>query len=557
MKKAYPLKVQNISFLMEQATAACGKHQYLREFTQNSIEAGATEIIWDYVELGGVRKLRISDNGCGMSKEELSLYMNSIYSSSKTQGVDANFGVGAKISSLAQNPEGVMIHTWKEGAGQGIVLGIVDGVYGAVVHNEEESPVYDLEDDLKPSITGSHGTSVTFLGKSRSDQTFQPEGATNLWMASFLNQKYYSLPDSVTIRVRETSNRRDSSRDSDSRRIHGMLAYHSKVSSAQGIAEFDNFRVHWFIKEEKESRIGSEYGSRCRVAALHKGELHEAKFGRAINSTLNNFGIYFAPTRISLYVESKIGHYPNAYRTFLVKGGEGIPWEDWGREFASNLPEEIKEVEREAANKSQVHSQNDLMSIFNDNMDLFLNSSSSSRVGKRENSGGEGDDTTSDGSSPTLRRGNNPKKPPMSQLYGGRKANKKSTQSIEPPSLNRVGKDYGGDVAATYIEANNSIMLNVDYISYAIVIDRLVKERGAELEEAIKASVFDAAHCLLSQSIVVSKSMPAAIREESWSAGALTAVVSVRHTLMTMASKLIKKKVKELEALSDTEKPPL
>ena len=42
----------------------------LKELIENSIDSGATEIVAE-IKHGGVALIRVSDNGCGMEKEDL------------------------------------------------------------------------------------------------------------------------------------------------------------------------------------------------------------------------------------------------------------------------------------------------------------------------------------------------------------------------------------------------------------------------------------------------------------------------------------------------------
>jgi hypothetical protein len=54
---------------------ACGNYQWAREFLKNSLEAGATQIEfgieWQAVEKAGIYRRVISDNGVGMTRDEL------------------------------------------------------------------------------------------------------------------------------------------------------------------------------------------------------------------------------------------------------------------------------------------------------------------------------------------------------------------------------------------------------------------------------------------------------------------------------------------------------
>ncbi len=77
--------------------------QFVRELTQNSLESGATQIVWDadwiLNTLDGVYKLAIIDNGSGMVGTDMVRFINQLSSSIHAQSHEGNFGVGAKIAA--------------------------------------------------------------------------------------------------------------------------------------------------------------------------------------------------------------------------------------------------------------------------------------------------------------------------------------------------------------------------------------------------------------------------------------------------------------------------
>lgn len=118
-----PMQTGNNSFLLERLAADCLPNQFLRELTQNAIEAtveaGGGSILWSYdsevFDKTGLKKLCIIDDGIGMSPEDMIEHINKLASSSKKQSLDANFGVGAKITAGVHSPSGLIYQSWKEG----------------------------------------------------------------------------------------------------------------------------------------------------------------------------------------------------------------------------------------------------------------------------------------------------------------------------------------------------------------------------------------------------------------------------------------------------------
>src|SRR4051812_32592391 len=114
-EKFLAMSVDNIGFLLDRLGQDCHPLQFLRELTQNAIEAiqrkgGKGEIIWDMdwitYELEGLKKLSITDDGDGMTGEELVKFINQLSSSMSSQSMSGNYGVGAKITAATRNPYG-------------------------------------------------------------------------------------------------------------------------------------------------------------------------------------------------------------------------------------------------------------------------------------------------------------------------------------------------------------------------------------------------------------------------------------------------------------------
>lgn len=100
MAKTLKMKVDNTGFLLDRMGKDCAPLQYVRELTQNAIEAIAHAeraegaIVWEAdltCSPSGVPKLSITDNGIGMSGEEMIRYINTLSSSGSRQAFDGNY----------------------------------------------------------------------------------------------------------------------------------------------------------------------------------------------------------------------------------------------------------------------------------------------------------------------------------------------------------------------------------------------------------------------------------------------------------------------------------
>jgi hypothetical protein len=204
-EKPLPMTVDNIGFLLDRLGQDCHPLQFLRELTQNSIEAinrsgGKGEIVWDVdwatYDLEGIQKLSITDNGDGMTGDEMVRFINQLSSSVSSQSMLGNYGIGAKIAAATRNPHGVVYVSWKDGHGNMIQMyRDKDGQYGLKQWEYKDGSFghyMPVEDDVKPAVIKGHGTKVVLLGKNDSDNTMEAgEGVSSpsRWISKYLNTR--------------------------------------------------------------------------------------------------------------------------------------------------------------------------------------------------------------------------------------------------------------------------------------------------------------------------------------------------------------------------------
>jgi len=141
--KTLPMTVKNTGFLLDRLGQDCHPLQFLRELTQNAVEAVKRtgkpgQVVWDVDWTGleqsgsGVMKLCVIDNGDGMTGPEMVEHINKLSSSGAEQSLSGNYGVGAKIAAATRNHEGLIYLSWKQGQGSMIHLwrNPQDGTYG-------------------------------------------------------------------------------------------------------------------------------------------------------------------------------------------------------------------------------------------------------------------------------------------------------------------------------------------------------------------------------------------------------------------------------------------
>lgn len=391
-----PMTVHNIGFLLDRLGQDCHPLQYLRELTQNSIEAISRagepgEIVWDVdwttFDLEGVQKLSITDTGDGMTGEEMVRFINQLSSSLSGQSMSGNYGVGAKIAAATRNPFGVLYLSWKDREGAMIQMYREDqtGQYGLKqwkLGDGSYAHFLPLEDDVRPSAIHKHGTTVVLLGSSDSDSTMKaPQGAPSpsRWISKFLNSRYFEFPENVTVKAREGWEYPRSDKDRNYlRTVTGQGPYLKQHSTTSGKVKLSDATAYWWILKD-EPAITNNSGfieSAGHMAALYQNELYELASARAGMSRLQQFGVTFGYRFVTIYIEpnnsSKKALTTNTARTTLLIDNEPLPWADWAAEFRENLPSEIAQLvaEKAAASMNTDH-QKSIRERLKDIMDLF------------------------------------------------------------------------------------------------------------------------------------------------------------------------------------------
>jgi predicted acetyltransferase len=391
------MTVNNIGFLLDRLGQDCHPLQFLRELTQNSIEAiqrsqiNNGEIIWDMdwttFDLEGLPKLCITDNGDGMSGEDMVRFINQLSSSLSPQSMSGNYGVGAKITAVTHNPFGVLYLSWKNKEGSMIHL-YKDGFtgdYGLRQWRHKDGSFAHflaIENDVKPELIEEHGTKVVLLGINEDSNTMHaPSGvpSPSRWISKYLNTRYFKFPENITVKAREGWEYPRSDKDRNYlRALTGQSQYLDSHSNSSGKLKLKDAIAHWWILKD-EVAIGSNSGfieSSGHIAALYQNELYELTTARAGMSRLQQFGVTFGNKFVVIYIEPDTSNEKklttNTARTVLLIQNEPLPWSEWANEFRENLPNEIAQlVAEKAAAASNTDHQKSIRERLKDIMSLF------------------------------------------------------------------------------------------------------------------------------------------------------------------------------------------
>jgi hypothetical protein len=369
-----PMSVANMTFLVNRLGEDCAPLQFVRELTQNGLEAVALlgdkagQVVWDvdwsYFDLSdGISKLACIDTGAGMTGPEMVRYINELSSSIHQQSAAGNFGVGAKIAAAPRNPHGLVYMSWKGGIGHMIHLWFdpQEKVYGlkrwAKNNGEFWTPV---SDDLKPKEIDTHGTMVVLLGASDEEKTIEaPAGAAmrSRWILRYLNTRYFRFPPNIQVKAREGWDLpRLDTRHNFLRLVEGQQVWLDKNCAARGEVPVGGARVHWWILRDDVDRDSGHFAPGGHIAALFQNELYEMLVGRAGIARLQAFGVIFGADRVVIYVEphssSESPVTANTARTQLLVGGESLDWTGWASDFRESMPDELTSLQEQIGAKA-------------------------------------------------------------------------------------------------------------------------------------------------------------------------------------------------------------
>lgn len=361
ISKTLKMDVANIGFLLERLGRDCDDLQFLREITQNSIQANAKTIVWDVdwllYEQQGIFKICCIDDGEGMTPDEMIRYINHLSSSQHLQAHDGNFGVGAKVAAATRNPQGVIYQSWKDGRGAMIQLwrdpdNDEYGLRQFPLPNGTFTHVVPLTDQARPKEIKESGTKVTLLGRDAEHNTMQaPDGVPtpSRWITRHLNARYFQFLNAVEVKAREGWEAERDAKSNLLRAIRGQRSFLDRYSDTRGAVDLEDATAHWWILTDSDERRNvSELVNTGHFATMFQDEIYEMKTGRAGTARLQQFGVIFGHDRVVLYVEPKNGPgrplSANTARTQLLLNGQALPYADWAHEFRGRMPQEIKDL---------------------------------------------------------------------------------------------------------------------------------------------------------------------------------------------------------------------
>lgn len=535
--KHLAMKVHDVGFLLDRLGQDCHPLQFLRELTQNSIEAiqrakRPGEVVWDVdwltYELADqpVFKLCVIDSGDGMTGPDMMRFINHLSSSGGRQAMDANYGIGAKIAAATRNPHGVIYQSWRKSDGWMIDLRRDERSheYGLRQFRLDDGSFeyyLPLEDSVMPDLIrkAGSGTKVILMGKSQDEDTMRPPAGTpspSRWISKYLNSRYFRFPDNVTVKAREGWEFARTDTDNNVlRTLTGQQKYLDAHAEQHGVQKIPGAKVHWWILKDEPAR-GNNSGfieSSGHIAALFKDELYDRYVSRAGSMRLQQFGITFGATFVAIYVEpvADAGRSltTNTARTTLLLNNEPLPWEEWASDFRENLPKALSDFVAEKAaraagtdhSKSIKERLREVMALYKVSRyrptpqgqwavdpeaiaKMSIEPDAAGRTGTEVGSGGDRSTGAGAAGRKQTERGN------IYHLFekkGGIEADKVRADPFPETtwiSLSNGTRDKGEleDRAARYLKESNHLLINADFRVFADMVSHFTEQLGGNPE---------------------------------------------------------------------------
>lgn len=359
-----PITVDNTDFLITSMIERCPKTMMIRELFKNAEEAAShaapcnQRIEFSITYFGRTPKLTIWNTGPGMDDAELISMTNLAASLGKTMGLDANFGMGAKVASLPSNKLGLRYRSCKNQKVHEVLLGYDDGAYGRIKRFSPEGEtlgdVVDVTDAVAKEGLRSLAfdwTEVVLLGNRPEQNTVMDPydndpSMQKMWLAVSLYHRFYRLNDGVEVRMLEGTHKlQGGSRSFETipQRLR-FFAKHQTLNTESGL------KVHYLYDEKmgtsghNRSISGSIATDNSTGAVIYKNEMYDLMTGRKWGIVAPEFGITFGAKHISIHVElpDDYGCRPDAYREFLRrKDGDNseVSLRDFAAVVHENRPE--------------------------------------------------------------------------------------------------------------------------------------------------------------------------------------------------------------------------
>ena len=337
----------------------------------NAIEAAARVsgekiVHWTSGMYWGARKAVIWNTGPGMDAAELKDATDLACKINKSLGLDENFGVGAKVSSLANNKLGMRFRSCKGGKVSEVLLGYDqdEKLYVRFRRQLQNGIAETIIDVTEAAIKEGRKvdfdwTEVMLLGDSERQDTAARPFANSMTekahVATALYRRFYRLPQGVKVRLDPIYHRFDGTRT-----LVPVGQRTDKFARAERVVVPElNITIHFLhdpaVSDKSGMRMSSSnaLGSSTTTCCLvHKDEMYSVMTGNEWSAVAPRLGIPFGSKELCVHIEvADDDARPSQYRERLISPttGEDIVPLDFAICVRERMPEWVKEVIRNAS----------------------------------------------------------------------------------------------------------------------------------------------------------------------------------------------------------------
>lgn len=333
------LRVGDEDFLVASMIERCPRSMMLRELVKNALEAaclappGHRLVEITSVMVDGVRKLRLWNTGPGLDAEELYAMCDIASSVGKLQGLDGNFGMGAKVATLPSNHLGVRYRSCKGGRVSEVTIGKRNGVYGRVLRSAgpggPSAAVTDVTREVREAGTDTthDWTEVTLLGQRAAQDTVADpyDGNPRMlrgWVLRDLQHRFFRIAGGARVMLGPdicTMPRMRAFVPLEQQMDQGF-ARCEVVELPDGIiARFGHDPAHPTVPGRNASFVDRLSPDISFAGLIHDDEFYDFRTGTRWTQEAPGFGISFGARHLSVAIELPKTYpaRPEAYRQFL------------------------------------------------------------------------------------------------------------------------------------------------------------------------------------------------------------------------------------------------
>jgi hypothetical protein len=365
------LKIANVEFAVTSQIGRAPHWTMIRELTMNALEAaskatGEKIVHWTTGTYNGVRKAVIWNTGPGMDASELKRATDLACEVDKKLGLDDNFGVGAKVSSLPSNRLGIQMRSCKGSRVSQVIIGEDPETKTFVrfefdLGNGRSDTVIDVT-----AVAAREGrdnsidwTEVMLLGNSEDQDTAAKPLASvpateKMFIATTLYRRFYRLPEGVKLRLDPVYHRFDSVRT-----LVAVADRYDRFNRVESVRVPDiNATIHYLHDPHigdksghRKSASGALGSSTTTACLIHKNEMYSVMTGPEWSAAAPRFGIPFGSKELCVHIELDDEEArPSQYRERLISrqtGADLVP-DDFALYVVDAMPEWVKEVVKNA-----------------------------------------------------------------------------------------------------------------------------------------------------------------------------------------------------------------